>query len=144
MTDAEDVLAQCLARLVAAIDARRRRQEATVADVQRLAVAVHDRSRRLVDLLQRWEALARQAADANAELQCDGATDTDARVAAFEQAAAKLATLGAEAEAIGDAAREEEFTDVARNADGLRAQLRSAQRKLDAVCERMRRGRVVH
>jgi chromosome segregation ATPase len=144
LSEAEGLLGQCLGRLVAAIDARRRQQEATVADVQRLALAVQERGGRFAELMARWDALARRAADANAELQRGGETGTAEGQVALEHTAAALATLADEARAIGDAARTDGFADVARNADGLHAQLVSAHRKVVALVDRMRQGRVVH
>jgi len=46
--------------------------------------------------------------------------------------------------AIGVAARDGDFADIARQTDGLKAQLTAAHRKLVATCERFRQGRVVH
>src|SRR5215468_1947269 len=56
--ETEQLLGQHLGRLVAAIDARRVQQEATVADVQRLAERLRDRSQLFGELLQRCDALA--------------------------------------------------------------------------------------
>jgi ABC-type transporter Mla subunit MlaD len=143
--EAEQLLGQCLAHLIAAIDGRRRQQESTVAEVQRLAAAVGERARRFAELMERWDALARRAAEANAVLQRGVAESaTDASDVTLEHTAAGLEELAREAQAIGDAARDGEFADVARSSDGLRAQMQSAHRKVVALCERVRQGRVVH
>jgi DNA repair exonuclease SbcCD ATPase subunit len=144
--ETERVLGQQLGRLVEAIDARRRRQEATVADVQRLAEELRERSELFGQLLQRCDVLAKRAAEANAVLQGGAAADADAdaSVIVFEQTAAGLEALAGEARAIGDAARSGNFPDVARQTDGLEAQLLSAHKKILAMCERYRQGRVVH
>jgi chromosome segregation ATPase len=144
--ETEQVLGQQLGRLVEAIDARRRRQEATVADVQRLAEELRERSELFGQLLQRCDVLAKRAAEANAVLQGGAAADADAdtSVIVFEQTAAGLEALAGEARAIGDAARSGNFPDVARQTDGLEAQLLSAHKKILAMCERYRQGRVVH
>src|SRR5262249_22995946 len=126
--ETEQLLGQNLGRLVEAIDARRRRQETTVADVQRLAEGLRARSELFGELLQRCDALARRAADANAVLQegASAGSDTDSSVMVFEQTAAGLEALADEARAIGEAARTGNFPDVARQTDGLEAQLLSA------------------
>lgn len=144
--ETEQLLGQELGRLVGAIDARRRRQEATVADVQRLADGLRERSELFGQLLQRCDALAKRAADANAVLQQGTVADADAdaSVIVFEQTAAGLEALAGEARAIGDAARAGNFPDVARQTDGLEAQLLSAHKKILLMCEKYRQGRVVH
>ena len=144
--ETEQLLGQHLGRLVEAIDARRRRQEATVTDVQRLAEGLRERSELFGSLLQRCDALAKRAADANAVLQEGAAAeaDADSSVIVFEQTAAGLEALADEARAIGEAARTGNFPDVARQTDGLEAQLLSAHKKILLMCERYRQGRVVH
>jgi DNA repair exonuclease SbcCD ATPase subunit len=144
--ETEQLLGQQLGRLVEAIDARRRRQETTVADVQRLAEELRGRSELFGELLQRCDVLAKRAADANAILQEGAASDADAdsSVIVFEQTAAGLEQLAGEARAIGDAARAGNFPDVARQTDGLEAQLLSAHKKILVMCERYRQNRVVH
>jgi chromosome segregation ATPase len=145
LSETEQLLGQHLARLITAIETRRQQQEATVAEVQRLAEAVRDRGQLFADLLQRCDALAKKAADANALLQ-RGVADSasDASLVAFEQTAIGLEELAQEAQAIGEAARAGSFVDVARHTDGLHAQLVSAHKKLVAMCDRFRQGRVVH
>jgi ABC-type transporter Mla subunit MlaD len=144
--ETEHLLGQHLGRLVAAIEARREQQEATVAKVQHLAEHVRERSQLFGELLGRCDTLAKKAAAANAVLQQGAATETEAEASllAFEQTAGGLEALAAEAQAIGEAARAGNFPDVARQTDGLHAQLTSAHRKILAVCERFRQGRVVH
>jgi ABC-type transporter Mla subunit MlaD len=144
--ETEQLLGQNLGRLVEAIDTRRRRQEATVADVQRLAEALRERSELFGELLRRCDALAKRAADANAVLQEGAASDADAdsSVIVFEQTAAGLEALAGEARAIGEAARTGNFPDVARQTDGLESQLLSAHKKILLMCEKYRNGRVIH
>jgi uncharacterized coiled-coil DUF342 family protein len=143
LADAEQELAQHLGRLVAAIDARRRAQEASAAEIERVAAVVQERSHLFQELLARCDALGKRAAAVNAELQerTAGGTADDA---AFERTAAGLEELAGEAQAIGDAARAGNFPDVARQTDGLRAQLVSAHKKILAMCERSGTDRVVH
>jgi hypothetical protein len=62
----------------------------------------------------------------------------------LQQVAASLEALVDEAGAIGDAARTASFADVARQTDGLRAQLLSAHKKILAMCEREGGDRVTH
>ena len=144
--ETEQLLAQHLGRLVAAIDARRAQQETTTAKVQRLAALVQGRSLLFGDLLQRCDALAKKAAEASATLQQRAAeeSEADAGLTALEHSAAGLVELAQEAESIGVAARDGNFPDVARQTDGLKAQLTAAHQKLVGTCERFRQGRVIH
>ena len=146
LAETEALLGQHLGRLVAAVDARRAQQEAATADVQRLAALVQARTQLFAQLLERCDALAKRAAHASTSLQqrAGDETEAEASLAALEHTAAGLEELALEAESIGAAAREGNFPDVARQTDGLHAQLTSAHQKLVATCERFRQGRVVH
>ena len=146
LAETEQLLAQHLGRLVTAIDARRAAQETTTAEVQRLAALVEARSRLFGELLERCNALARKAADASVTLQqrAAGAPEAEASLTALEHTVAGLDELAQEAESIGVAARDGNFPDVARQTDGLKAQLVAARDKLVATCERFRQGRVIH
>jgi hypothetical protein len=142
LAETEQLLAQHLGALVAAIDARRQAQETSAAEVQRLATLVQERTALFQGLLERCDALGKQAALVNAELQREtaaGGTD-----AVFQQTAASLEALAEEAGAIGDAARAGDFADVARQTDGLRAQLLAARKKVLAMCGRGGPDRVIH
>jgi chromosome segregation ATPase len=146
LSDSEALLRQHLGGLVAAIDARRRQQEATADEVVRLTATVQGRTELFDELLRRCDALAKRATQANLTLQrrAEDGTTGDENLDAFEETAAGLQELVTEAQAIGDAARAGDFPDVARQTEGLRAQLASARQKLLATCERYRQGRVVH
>jgi chromosome segregation ATPase len=145
LAETEQLLAQHLGRLVAAIDARRVAQETTTAEVQRLAAIVADRSRIFGELLARCDALAKKAAQASAALQERSAgSEGEESLLALEHTVSGLDELAHEAESIGLAARDGNFPDVARQTDGLKAQLVAARDKLVATCERFRHGRVVH
>jgi chromosome segregation ATPase len=146
LAETEQQLGQQLGRLVAAIEARRTQQEATTAEVQRLAGLVQSRTSLFADLLQRCDALAKKAAEAGSTLQesAAGESEPEGNLAALEITAAELDALAREADAIGVAARDGDFADIARQTDGLKAQLTAAHRKLVATCERFRQGRVVH
>ena len=146
LAETEQLLGQHLGRLVAAIEARRTQQEATTAEVQRLAALVQGRSQLFGELLARCDALAKKAAQASAVLQERAAdeTEADASLVALEHTAAGLEELAQEAESIGSAARDGNFPDVARQTDSLKAQLTAAHQKLVATCERFRAGRSIH
>jgi len=146
LAETEQLLGQHLGRLVRAIDTRREQQEAATAEVQNLAALVQARTQLFGQLLERCDALAKRAANASASLQqrAGDETEAEASLAALEHTAAGLEELALEAESIGTAARDGNFPDVARQTDGLRAQLTSAHQKLVATCERFRQGRVVH
>jgi ABC-type transporter Mla subunit MlaD len=134
--ETEQLLGQNLGRLVEAIDARRRRQEATVSDVQRLAESLRGRSELFGELLKRCDALAKHAADANAILQEGAASDTDAdtSVIVFEQTAAGPEALAGDARRIGVSRPRRQLRDIARQTDGLEAQLMSAHKKILLMC----------
>jgi len=141
LAETEQLLAQHLGTLVAAIETRRRAQEASAAEVQRLAGLVQERTRLFQSLLERCDALGKKAAVVNADLQHDVA-GSDRHV--FQQAAASLEALADEARAIGDDARGGNFADVARQTDGLHAQLVSAHKKVLALCGPDGSHRVIH
>ncbi len=71
-------------------------------------------------------------------------SEPEGNLAALEITAAGIEELAREADAIGVAARDGDFADIARQTDSLKAQLTAAHRKLVATCERFRQGRVVH
>ena len=146
LAESEEQLRRRLGRLVTAIDTRRRQQEATAAEVARLTDLVQERTRLFQDLLVRCDSLAKRATQANAMLKrrAEDGAESEASLVAFEETAEGLQTLVSEAEAIGDAARVGNFPDVARQTDGLRAQLASVREKLLATCERFRQGRALH
>src|SRR5512143_2133839 len=69
LADSEAMLRQHLGGLVAAIDARRRQQEATAGEVARLTTAIQGRTELFDALLQRCDTLAKRATQANLTLQ---------------------------------------------------------------------------
>jgi hypothetical protein len=142
LAETEQLLAQHLGALVAAIDTRRRAQEANAAEVERLAALVKERTEAFQSLLARCDALGKKAAVVNADLQRQAAGGDDGLV--FEQTAASLEALAEEARSIGDDARSGNFADVARQTDGLHAQLRAAHKKVLAMCGPAGPDRVIH
>jgi len=138
LRDSEARLAQNLAALVAAIGEAQTRQQAQAGAVQQRADRIRERSEALARLVGRWEALGRDAAEVTqlvqnaAEERSDG-NGSDRRpdpTATFEAVDERLTRLADEAQALGESATAEEFADLARQADALRAQVLGARNRL--------------
>jgi hypothetical protein len=146
LAETEQLLGQHLGRLVAAIDARRTQQEATTAEVQR-SRASSSRGRRssptCCSAATRWRRRRPRPAR-RCRRRAAGESEPEGNLAALEITAAGSTSSRAKPDAIGVAARDGDFADIARQTDGLKAQLTAAHRKLVATCERFRQGRVVH
>lgn len=130
-------LGELVQGLVAAIGAARDRQQAHAEGVQAYAERLRERSDVLGDLLARWEALGRDAAEVNRLVQqsaekgeADGRAGADAVKTALAEIDERLGRLADDARGLIDAAERAEFDDLARRAESLRAQLLSARRKL--------------
>jgi hypothetical protein len=141
--DADARLAEQLAALVAAIGAARERQQASAVAVQERAELIRVRSEALRGLMAQWEALGRDAneltqlaQEAAVSREANGADGVGSRAAAFGQVDQRLTGLAERAQGLIDAAQAVDFGDLARLAEGLRAQVLAARNKL-----RLARGR---
>lgn len=132
----EGRLAEHLANLVAAIGNARERQQAHAEAVQTRAARIQERSQALALLLSEWEALGRDAEDVRNLIQRTSGDPGDtnhspsARAPSFGELEDRLTRLGEEAHRLVEKAQTEHFDDLARQAEGLRAQVLSALNKL--------------
>jgi len=125
-------LGEYLAGLLSAIHDVRARQEALTATIQTNAERIRQRSQALSALLQRWATLGQHAAEVNrlAQQPPDQERDSNGSGAAFEELNGRLTQLADEAQLFAETAEAEQFADLARQAEGLRAQILSVRNKL--------------
>jgi DNA repair exonuclease SbcCD ATPase subunit len=121
-------LAQGLAALAAAMQHMQARQNAALEPLAARASHIQERKRRLDAHMERFAALGRVAGDASQLLQA-GAKDQ----LVVGDVRAKLASLGDDAKTLFDAARADDFPDVAREADALAKRVTALLRRLDGV-----------
>ena len=136
-------LGELVQALVAAIGAARDRQQAEAEAVQARAEEIRKRSETLAALLARWEALGVGAADVNRLMQQSGGPDDanggERRATLgpnFDEVGERLGRLADDARDLVEAAEAEQFGDLARRAESLRAQLLSARNKLRTLDEK--------
>jgi len=136
-------LGELVQGLVAAIGMARDRQQAEAEAVQARADEVRKRSETLAVLLARWEALGVGAAEVNRLMQQSGGPDDanggERRATLgpnFDEVDERLGRLADDARDLVQAAETEEFADLARRAESLRAQLLSARNKLRTLDEK--------
>jgi len=136
-------LGELVQALVAAIGTARDRQQAEAEAVQARAEEIRKRSETLGALLARWEALGVGAAEVNGLMQQAGGPDDanggERRATLgpnFDEVHERLGRLADDARDLVQAAEAEEFGDLARRAESLRAQLLSARHKLRTLDEK--------
>ena len=104
----------------------------------------------LRQLLERYADLGRASGDLNALVQAFAGTSRgegtppDADPPSLEAVQQTLSVLVDRAAAVGQAAEQEDFEDIARQADSLRQQLLSARNKLNLLAARHARSPAVH
>jgi chromosome segregation ATPase len=135
LEDSEVRLGQHLQSLVAAIGGARERQEQLALEVQERARRMRQRSVDLGDLLARWEALGKAAADVNHLVQQVASTierigtDAGPDTMAFREIDDRLGRLADDSEQLSRAAQAEAFVDLGKLADSLRVRLLSARNR---------------
>jgi chromosome segregation ATPase len=129
----EDRLQARLGSLVQAIGAARARREAQVASIQERAREIERRTGEFQKLLTLYGALGQRAASTHAKLASAREEAPDDASAALGGMDTELGALADDARALFEAARESEFTDVAKLADDLRQQIVSARSRLRRV-----------
>jgi hypothetical protein len=92
------------------------------------ALDIQARKRRLDEHMEKFAALGQAAGDTSKLLQSGG---SDPLVVGDVRA--KLATLGDDANTLFEAARADDFPDVAREADALAKRVTALLRRLDSV-----------
>jgi hypothetical protein len=121
-------LAQGLAGLAAAMQHMQARQSAALEPLTGRASAIQARKRRLDEHMEKFAALGQMAGDASKLLQAgtkDQLVVGDVR--------ARLAALGDDAKALFEAARADDFPDVAREADALAKRVTALLRRLEGA-----------
>jgi chromosome segregation ATPase len=131
--------------LVAAITKARDRQGKQAESIQQHALVLEQRVEVFKQLLTRYGALGQSAAELNAQVQQFAARRSEARTP--EQSAhlavdlqallERMGQLATEAQSVAEAANAQDFSDVARQADGLRQQLQAARNKLSLLTKEL-------
>ncbi len=138
LADGETRLGEQLTTLVGAITTARERQQAHAQTVQTCAEHVRQRSEVLTALLQRFQALGDDAAavtrlvqsTSNERRNPNGGTRGAESGMAFDEVDERLTRLADEAESLAQSAHAEHFAELARQGEGLRAQVLAARNKL--------------
>ena len=124
-----------LRALVAEIEEVRARQVQSLTALLEAATTVEKRAQQHTELMQRFAALGESAGQVNAlamalsEKRAVGASDTEL-LPDLQGIQVHIDVVVAEAEALSHRAREEQWPDLARQADSLRQQVLSAKNKL--------------
>jgi len=137
-------LGELVQALVAAIGAARDRQQAQADAVQVQAEKIRQRSDTLGRLLARWEALGSDAGEVNRLVQqaiaqageTNGGESASGLGPAFHEVDERLGRLAEDAGGLVAAAEADEFADLARRAESLRAQLLSTRNRLRSIEKR--------
>ena len=127
----QDALATSLRALGAAMANMQERQQAAVTALAARAQEIQARQARLGELMLRYAALGAKTAELLQGIS-DSLEATD-RIAALGKANGLLEPIVEEATALAKTAREEDFTDVAHEADVLKQKLQQIRVQLGAV-----------
>jgi chromosome segregation ATPase len=136
LRESEARLGETLAQLVAEISEARERQQTQAATVASCAEQVAQRTNALGALLDRWAAIGGEAAEVTRLVQTvatEPATNGGAGAdlaATFDEVEHRLSRLAEEAHALSQAALADSFSDLAKQADGLRQQVLSSLNKV--------------
>lgn len=103
------------------------RQQAALEPLASTAAEVQRRMQRLEEHARAFAALGREAGEATALLRTNGAE----HVPDLESVKARLAKIAEGARALFEAARADDFPDVAREADGLKQRIVAARKRID-------------
>lgn len=115
-----------LQELATAMARMQERQQATLEPLATFAQAIQERSQRLDQHMQSFGALGKAAAEASAML----ATSQGDR-AALPTVEQRLQQISDDARALFDAARADDFPEIAREADVLKQRMASLRKRLD-------------
>jgi hypothetical protein len=120
-----DRLAEGLRALAAAMHQMQERQQAALAPLAASATDLQRRMQKLGEHMQTFAALGASAGEATALLQSKRETSST-----FEDVEAALAKIAEGARALFEAARADDFPDVARQADALRQRVSALRGRL--------------
>lgn len=134
-------LSASVADLVTAVSSARDRQNTQAEAVQTRAKDLEQRVEVFKTLLTRYGALGQSAAELNGQVQQFAARRGEARTPESEAHLAldlqalleRMGQLAAEAQEVAQGANEQDFSDIARQADGLRQQLLAARNKMSLL-----------
>jgi DNA repair exonuclease SbcCD ATPase subunit len=118
-------LAQRLQGVAAALAGMQQRQQAALEPLAALATQVQQRTQRLGEHMQSFGALGQAASEVNALL---GASQEDR--SGLAQAEARLQEISEAARTLFEAARADDFPDVAREADVLKQRMAALGKRL--------------
>jgi hypothetical protein len=121
-------LARGLAALAEAMQRMQARQTAALEPLAGRASDIQTRKRRLDEHMETFAALGQKAGDTSKLLQSGGADPL-----VVGDVRQRLATLAGDAKTLFEAARDDDFPDVAREADALAKRLTALLRRLDSA-----------
>ena len=131
--------------LVLAITSARERQQQQAQEVEARALALQSRTGLYQDLLTQYAALGQSAGSLNALMQTlaeehreDPTPEQSAQSSLhFEELKGRMDEVVSTAQALTSLAEERDFSDLARQADGLRQQLLAARNKMNLLQKRL-------
>ncbi len=126
---AEETLGQKVQLLVTAINGVRDRQLAQVEAVKAKSVQIQERSAVFAGLLDQFQQLGKGAGALNEKLKPSAQPGANPIV----DVQAEMTNLATRAEALATIAKDQDFDDLARQADGLRQQILAARNKLKQI-----------
>ena len=138
VAESDERLVAQLQKLVAAVGGIRDRQQEHARGVNARAEELQARTQAFQELLQRYAGLGRSAAELNAVVQdiaarrqkATSAEDNRALAGSLDALLERMGQVAEEAQGLATAATEQDFSDIARQADSLRQQLLSARNKM--------------
>lgn len=138
VAESDERLVAQLQKLVAAVGGVRDRQQEHARGVNARAEQLQARTQAFQELLQRYAGLGRSAAELNAVVQdiaarrqkATSAEDNRALAGSLDALLERMGQVAEEAQGLATAATEQDFADIARQADSLRQQLLSARNKM--------------
>jgi uncharacterized protein YoxC len=141
VAESDERLVAQLQKLVAAVGGIRDRQQEHARGVNARAEELQARTQAFQALLQRYAGLGRSAAELNAVVQDIAARrqkattseDNRALAGSLDQLLERMGQVAEEAQGLATSSTEQDFGDIARQADSLRQQLLSARNKMSLL-----------
>ena len=121
-------ISERLRSIAAALTRLQQRQDAALSPLASLAAEIEARSKRLGAHMERFAELGRAAGEVSAELGQDGPERTT-----LATAEARLKEIADGARALFEAARDDDFPEIAREADVLKQRLTSLRKRLSQM-----------
>jgi len=121
-------LAEGLLTLGAAMERMQARQQVALDELAQHAVTLQERAKKLEEHMRAYAALGEAAAEASESLKVEGD-----RALLAESAKVRLATLVDAARELFDAARADDFPEIAREADALKQRMTALRRRFEVT-----------